>query len=116
MAEGKRGAPKGNQNARKHGFYSPVLTEEEKEDLKKAVEIEGLNEEIALLRVKIKSIIEHDPDNLTLLLDALSTLHRLLRSREIAGMEDKQGLKQAIANIIKEIAIPLGIELGEKFI
>jgi len=34
MAEGKRGAPKGNQNARKHGFYSPVLTEEEKKTSK----------------------------------------------------------------------------------
>ena len=35
MAEetaGKRGAPKGNQNARKHGFYSKVLDESEQLD------------------------------------------------------------------------------------
>jgi len=31
MAGKKRGAPEGNQNARKHGFYSRVLTDEERQ-------------------------------------------------------------------------------------
>lgn len=33
---GKRGAPTGNQNARKHGFYSRVLDEEEQLDFEQA--------------------------------------------------------------------------------
>jgi len=32
----KRGAPEGNQNARKHGFYSKVLDEAEQLDLELA--------------------------------------------------------------------------------
>jgi len=32
--EKKRGAPKGNQNARKHGFYSKVLDEAERLDFR----------------------------------------------------------------------------------
>jgi len=43
----KRGAPKGNQNARKHGFYSQALNESEKLRLEQARGIEGIDEEIA---------------------------------------------------------------------
>ena len=48
---GKRGAPKGNQNARKHGFYSRALTEAEKVELEEASYVEGVDQEIALLRI-----------------------------------------------------------------
>lgn len=116
MTEKRRGAPKGNQNARKHGFYSRVLTREEKEDMERAVNLEGLDEEIALLRVKIKSVAEHDPENIALLAEALGTLYRLLQAKQRLSKEDKKGLKEAIGNVLKEIAVPLGIELGEKFL
>ena len=33
----KRGAPRGNQNARKHGFYSRVLSDDEQQDLEQAI-------------------------------------------------------------------------------
>ncbi len=57
----KRGAPKGNQNARKHGFYSRVLDEAEKLDFELAAGVDGIDDEIALLRVKIKSITGERP-------------------------------------------------------
>ncbi|GAJ06104.1 unnamed protein product, partial [marine sediment metagenome] len=47
--ERKRGAPKGNQNARKHGFYSKVLAEAEQFDFELASGVEGIDDEIALL-------------------------------------------------------------------
>jgi uncharacterized protein YjcR len=41
MTEKKpRGAPKGNQNARKHGFYSQVLDEAQTLQLDQALEVE----------------------------------------------------------------------------
>ena len=62
----RRGAPRGNQNARKHGFYSKVLNEAEQLDLELVSGVEGIDDEIALLRVKIKSILEKDPENIRL--------------------------------------------------
>ena len=47
-AQRKRGAPKGNQNARKHGFYSRVLDEAEQLDFELATGVEGIDDEIAL--------------------------------------------------------------------
>jgi len=46
-----KGAQPGNRNARKHGFYSKVMTRSEKLELQKAVSVEGLGDEIALLRL-----------------------------------------------------------------
>jgi uncharacterized protein YjcR len=40
----KRGAPQGNQNARKHGYYSPLLDEEEQKDFFQATMVEGIDE------------------------------------------------------------------------
>ncbi len=107
-----RGAPPGNQNARKHGFYSRVLDAEERQDFEQAVLVEGLDEEIALLRAKIKSVLRHDPQNVTLIMQATATLARLVTTRYNISKEDKKGLAQAISNVLKDVALPLGISLG----
>ncbi|MDP2919984.1 MAG: hypothetical protein Q8O43_07190 [Dehalococcoidia bacterium] len=108
----KRGAPKGNQNARKHGFYSRVLTEDERHDFELATCVEGIDEEIALLRVKIKSLVERDPENLRLIMQATNALARLVITKYNIRKEDKQGLKEAIQNVLRDIALPLGIGIG----
>jgi hypothetical protein len=105
----KRGAPKGNQNARKHGFYSRVLDEAERLDFEQATDVEGLDDEIALLRVKIKSLLAHDPENIRLIMQATNTLVRLVRTRYNISQDDKKGLKEAIVNVLRDVALPLGI-------
>jgi hypothetical protein len=105
----KRGAPQGNQNARKHGFYSPVLDEDEKRDLIQATLVEGLDEEIALLRVKLKSVVRHDPDNIKLIMQASESLAKLLLAKYNLSKSDKKSLKEGITTVLREIALPLGI-------
>lgn len=108
----KRGAPKGNQNARKHGFYAKVLSEAEQIDFELASGVKGIDDEIALLRVKIKSLIAHDPENITLIMQATNTLARLIKTRFNITKEQKKGLKEAIGNVLRDVAIPLGIGIG----
>jgi hypothetical protein len=108
-AKAPRGAPRGNQNARKHGFYSLVLDEAQKLDLEIAEGVEGLDDEIALLRVKIKALIEKDPENLLLIMQASGTLARLLRTRYTLEKGQGKGIKDAIRNVLTEVAVPLGI-------
>ncbi len=114
-AKRKRGAPKGNQNARKHGFYSKVLDEAEQLDFELATGVEGIDDEIALLRVKIKSILAHDPENINLIMQVTNTLARLVKTRYNISKEDKKGLKEAIANVLRDVAIPLGVGIGATF-
>ena len=105
----KKGAPSSNQRARKHGFYSKVLDEAEQLDLELAQGVEGIDDEIALLRVKIKSVLDHDPENIRLIMEATNTLARLVRTRYKITTEQRKGLKEAIHNVIRDIAVPLGV-------
>ena len=111
-AKRKKDGPTGNQNIRKHSFYGKVLDEAERLDLEAAAGVDGIDDEIALLRVKLKSILASDPDNIKLIMQATNALARLVKTRYHITREQKKGLKEAIGNVIRDIAIPLGIGAG----
>jgi len=108
----KRGAPKGNRNALKHGFYSRALDEAEKLDLELATDVNGIDDEIALLRVKIKSVLEKDPENIKLIMQATNILASLVKTRYKITREQRKGLRDAIGNVLRDVALPLGIGIG----
>ena len=110
----KRGAPKGNQNARKHGFYSRALTEAEKIDIEEAANLEGLDEEIMLFRLKLKELVQNHPDRIDLHFEAANIIARLVKTRYEISKEQKKSLKEAIAKVLTEVAVPLGIGIGIK--
>ena len=108
----KRGAPKGNQNARKHGFYSQALTDAARLHLQEAASIEGVDEEIAVLRLKLRDLIQNYPDSVDLQIRLANTIARMLRTRYQLGKDQKKPLREAIANVLKEVAAPLGVGVG----
>jgi hypothetical protein len=110
----KRGAPKGNQNARKHGFYSTALAEAEKLELEAASYVEGIDQEIALLRIKLRELVQNHPDRIDLHLEAANTIARLVRTRYQISKEQKKSLKEAITKVLTEVALPLGIGIATK--
>ena len=110
----REGGQKGNQNARRHGFYSKVLDEAEQLDFELASGVEGIDDEIALLRVKIKSILEKDPENISLIMQATRALERMVKTRFNITKEQRKGLKEAISNVVRDIAVPLGIAVMQK--
>jgi len=104
---------KSNQGARKQGFYSRVLDEAERLDFELASGVNGIDDEIALLRVEIKKAITGgDSKNLKLLVEATNALERLIRTRYKITREQRKGLKEAIGNVLRDIALPLGISIG----
>lgn len=105
VAEGS-GAEKG----RKPSFYSRALDEAERLEFEEARGMEGLDEEIAVLRLKLRRLLEGGPENLRLALDTASTIARLVRTRYNITKEQKKSLKQAIARVLTEIAVPLGVK------
>jgi len=119
MSEGKKrkkGGQPGNQNGRRHGFYARIPDNKVSRYAAQARKIEGLDEEIALLRAKFRAILENDkeslPENAKIYLQAIDTLARVLKTRNNLLKTDKQDLKEGLTNIIRDIGIPMGIDLN----
>ncbi len=90
-------------------FYTEILDKIEKRDFKAAADIEGLDNEIALLRVKIKEVLDNDPEDIKTILAAVNLLTKLIKTRNAIFKDEKKGLGEAIGNIIKDIGVPLGV-------
>ena len=99
-----------SKKEKKSGFYSKALDEAEKLELEEARELTGLDEEIAVLRIKLRDLIEKEPDSLDLQMKAVTTIARLVATSYNISKEQKKTLKEAIARVLTEIAIPLGIK------
>ncbi len=106
----RRGAPCDNQNARKHGLYSRVLDKHERKALKQAASVEGVDEEIALLRLKLKSALSSKSPNTRLIEQIVLSLVRLLRVKKKLNFDANEILKAAIVNVLTDGTLPDGTD------
>ena len=110
---GKKSVSKRARNSQDDNFYARALDEVERLDFGLASGVNGIDDEIALLRVEIKKAMAGgDARNLKVLVDATKALERLIRTRYQISREERKGLKEAIGNVLKDIALPLGINIG----
>jgi hypothetical protein len=69
------------------------------------------------LRLEIKKAISGGDDrNLKLLVKAAGALEKLIRTHYQITASQHNGLKEAIENVIKEVLVPLGINIGSAVI
>lgn len=92
------------------GFYGRALDEAERLDLQEASEVSGLDDEVAVLRLLLRRLIQEQPGEIKLQLDTINTLAKLLHTRYQLSAEQKNSLKEAILKVLTEVAIPLGIK------
>jgi len=94
----------------KTGFYSKALDEAEKLELEEARGIEGIDEEIAILRVKLRELMVANPEKFEIHLKIVNAIARLVTTRYNITKEQKKSLKEAVTRVLTEIAVPLGIK------
>jgi hypothetical protein len=114
----RRGAPLGNLNNFKHGFYSRRL---KKRDITgvESTDVAGLVEEIALIRVYTRRLIESfDPngdfyehaDLLRILCVASSAITRIIRAQYLISSTGS-GIDDEIAEAIRQVNAELHAKL-----
>ena len=108
----ERAMSKSRRNADKRSFYSLALDEAERFALGEAAQVEGIDQEIALLRLKLRELVESQPDRFDLHFEAANIIARLVKTRYQISKEQKQSLKDAIGKVLTEVAAPLGIGVG----
>ena len=112
----KRGAPLGNKNALKHGFYSKQMRATEAEDLEALMDA-SLSNEINMLRVLLRRTLEIaegqlDVDTTLSILNAaganMTRLANLMKTQKFLAGESTDDfmktLSEALNEVVKELA------------
>jgi hypothetical protein len=97
----KRGGQKGNRNARKHGFYSGNLSPAETSQLWNITNLEGVDPELAFLRVKLQSSLQHDPGNRRVISEASGLLVKWYSADYQLDATDRNYLKTVVENLLE---------------
>ena len=101
QARRKRGGQKGNRNARRHGFYSATLSPAETRQLWNITNLEGVDPEIAFVRVKLQSSLQHDPGNLRVIREASRLLVKWYSANYRLDPTDRNYLKSVVENLLE---------------
>ncbi|MBI4298341.1 MAG: hypothetical protein HY666_01085 [Chloroflexi bacterium] len=84
-------------------FYRQVLSQAQRIKLDEARQVEGLDEEIALLRVHLSQLVQEQPDKLELLLKGIRLLVHAVAVRYRLSPQAEQDLSKSLANVIREV-------------
>ena len=97
----KRGGQKGNRNACKHGFYSATLSPAETSQLWNITNLEGVDPEIAFIRVKLQSSLQYDPGNRRVIREASRLLVKWYSANYRLDPTDRNYLKTVVENLLE---------------
>lgn len=88
-------------------FYDKALTEAEQQQLPAAREMEGLDEEIAVLRTKFRSAVEAAQDNtkeeLMLMMRGIDMLVKAVSARYRLSPKAEEDLADSLSNVIRGV-------------
>ncbi len=84
-------------------FYADALSRADRVRLSKARELEGIDEEIALLRMKLRQLLEEHPDKVDLLFKGVNLLQRAVVSRYKLSPKAGDDLYQSIVGVLNGI-------------
>ena len=84
-------------------FYAKALSEAERADLPVAFEIEGIEEELALLRVRLRQAIAERPDDLPLMFRGIELIARAVATRYRLSKRAEQDLSSNIAGVVRSL-------------
>ena len=105
------GTRKGKEKLAKPGFYLPALNETQRLMLEEAAGMQGLDEEIAVIRLKLLDLhASGQPDKCELALKVAAAIAALVKTRYSINKEQKKSLREAISRVLTELAVPLGVK------
>jgi len=102
-----RGGQKCNQNARKHGFYSTALTSDEISRFWNIISREHTDPEMAILRVKLLSLVNHAPVSRPVLSQVVRLIVKWSVKKYGLDRLDRACLKAAVEKALEQYCLKL---------
>ena len=100
----KRGGQQGNQNARKHGFYSGAFNAEQLSEFWRLVAAGKLPPELAAMRVKLASALQANPGDRRIIRDAARLLAAWLSEREQLDRQEAEAVRRCFVQLFQSQA------------
>ena len=82
-------------------FYADALSEAERDDLPVALAIEGVDQEIALLRLRLRRAIEEHPEDLAVMFKGIDLLAKTVATRYRLSKRAERDLADSLANVVR---------------
>jgi hypothetical protein len=90
---------------RAQGFYRASLSEAEKWE--RARQMEGLDEEVALLRVRLKEALEERPQDMQLIAKGIDLLVKAVAAKYRLSPKAQRELSDSIAGVVRGVGTAL---------
>jgi hypothetical protein len=84
-------------------FYSEALSEAERVDFQSALKVQGIDEEIAVLRMRLRSAIASGECELALMLKGIDMLVKAVAAKYKLGPGSEELLEQSLSRVIAEM-------------
>jgi hypothetical protein len=84
-------------------FYSNALDAAERAGLPEALQVDGIDEEIAVLRLRLRRAIEEHPDDLPLMFRGIDLLARVVAARYRLSRGSKEEIEAQVAASLREL-------------
>jgi len=110
LTQGHAAPSKTRAKGRAKSFYAQALSQAERLLLDNAREVEGLDEEIALLRVRLSSLAAQEPENLELLVKGIGMLVRAVSAKYRLSKQAEHDLYDSVLGVLRGIGGALGLE------
>ncbi len=114
---GRRKAARSSRQAHRRSkleqsFYGSALDSAEQIELEAASDIEGLDREIALLRMKLRAVLSERPEDLPLMLRGIELLVKAVSARYRLSKQAEEDLAGSLAGVIRGVG---GLLMPEAF-
>ncbi len=94
-------------------FYADVLSEAERVRMEAAREMQGIDEEVAILRIKLRDQIMQHPEKAELLFKGMNMLTKAVSTQYKLSPKSQDDLNDSIIGVINGIGRELWPEGGE---
>ena len=84
-------------------FYGSALDAAERIELEAASDVEGLDEEIALLRMKLRAVVSERPGDMPLMLRGIELLVKAVSARHRLSKQAEEDLAESIAGVVRGV-------------
>ena len=85
------------------GFYVEAMSTAERLALAEAMGVDGIDQEIALLRLRLRSAIAKQPEDLPLMFKGIGLLARVIATRYGLGKTGREEMQEALLEAFTEL-------------